>query len=802
MDNGSPALAAPQSHSVGTGPTAHDWLDRFAAAWRANRSLTAAGFAAEFAEELAAGFADEQLDQRLPAMLAYEEFRLREEAGEPVDSQVIVARFPNCGDDVRALIEVHRSLPAESDMLAALESSRPGASIARSPQVKREWPRPGQTLGGFKLLEELGGGAYARVYLAEEDALGRRRVVVKASIGGGTEANTLGKLSHPNVVPVHSVQVERHAGLTLICMPFLGRITLHDVLIRLRGGKFPPARGRALIDASARPTDEREPSIGAQGWLSKASYVDAVVHWGAQLAEALDYTNSKGILHRDLKPSNILIDGAGKPMLLDFNLSYDDERQTRGVGGTPGYAAPEIVATLVRDHFTRQPAPDLRSDIYSLGVVLYEMLSGELPFADRPTPDAAVGGPLARLSAADWLAWQRQGPPALAQRNPAVEPALAALIERCLAFDIERRPATAYEVAAALREMLRPMGRLKRWSWRHRVGVTAGLLSLCAVLAVGGYALATRPSYAERQLATARAAHQRGDYREEIRHLEQAAEHGFDRRDIEPLFGEAHLSFAQQALAAGDFALARDQATKALDAGRQTWQTYLCRARAQFHLQDFGLALKDVSDAENLRSAPVVHAARGDCFCGLNKWASAIGAYKRAHSAGFRSPGMMNNLAFALSQSGRREDAIGWLDRAIATDSRLAEAYYQRAAIKAAIAADRHIQIPLSAIRDVEAAIELSPVNGWICLSAAAIHAARFTQTGDGAAHQKALGRLLQALRVGLDPGAIPTNGPLADIVSQVRGSLEFSEALKLGSHATPSPRPTMLDSLTGIAFD
>lgn len=813
MDSRSPALAISDPPSVATRLTPDDWLDRFATAWRADRRLTAAEFAAEFAAELAAGFADQNIEQRLLAMLAYEEFRLRLEAGEPVDSQVIEAQFPKCRGDVRALIEVHRSLPGESELRAALESSELESRAAEPRAAKTAWPHPGQTLAGFKLLELLGGGAYARVYLAEEDALGRRRVVVKASAGGGKEADTLGKLSHPNIVPVYSVQVDRRAGLTLICMPFLGRITLHDVLTKLRGGRFPPCNGQALIEASAPPADEHLPANAGDRWLSKASYVDAVVHWGAQLAEALDYTNSKGILHRDLKPSNILVDGAGKPMLLDFNLSYDDQRQTRGVGGTPGYAAPEIVATLVGNGRDRQPVPDLRSDIYSLGVVLYELLSGELPFVDRLGDEESVGvqvrQPFAgghnvfvRQSAGDWLTRQRQGPRSLIERNPALEPALASLIERCLAFEMEQRPATAYEVAAALRGMLSPAGRMKRFGWRHRRGLVSGVLALCGALAAGGYLLATLPSYAEQQFSKGLEAARRGEYPEALTRFTRAADHGFDRGQIEPHLGEAHFRLAQQALAAGDYALARDQAKIALDAGRRTWQTYLCRARAQFHLRDYDLALRDVSSAEKLRAAPEMHAVRGDSFCALSKWDSAIAAYEQAQAAGFESAGLMNNLGYALARSGDRREAIDWLDRAIAADSCLAAAYYQRASINAAIAAEVGHDVPESAIRDIEAAIERDAGNCRTYLSAAGIFAWRSAKTGQSKYRAKASAYLLQALRFGLAPSAVPTGDPLGEVAREIRGSQAFAAAVEVGCRTTAAATLGIVDSLAGTVCE
>src|SRR5438093_5080749 len=92
------------------------------------------------------------------------------------------------------------------------------------------WPLPGEEFLGFRPTEELGRGAFSRVFLAEELALGNRSVVVKVSRLSGLEPRALGRLRHPHIVPVHSVGVDERTGLTLICMPFLGRATLCDLL--------------------------------------------------------------------------------------------------------------------------------------------------------------------------------------------------------------------------------------------------------------------------------------------------------------------------------------------------------------------------------------------------------------------------------------------------------------------------------------------------------------------------------------------------------------------------------------------
>src|SRR4029077_1131490 len=106
----------------------------------------------------------------------------------------------------------------------------------------------------FQLLEEIGRGAFSRVYLAREQSLGDRLVVVKATPLGPREAHTLGMLQHPQIVPVHSVQRDEQLGLTALCMPFLSRVSLFDVMDALFAAPPVPApiRASAMLAAVRR----------------------------------------------------------------------------------------------------------------------------------------------------------------------------------------------------------------------------------------------------------------------------------------------------------------------------------------------------------------------------------------------------------------------------------------------------------------------------------------------------------------------------------------------------------------------
>src|SRR5262249_15411493 len=211
---------------------------------------------------------------------------------------------------------------------------------------------------------------FARVFLATEPALGHRPVAVKISRRGGAEARTLGRLSHPNIVPVHSVVQDPVSGWTVVCMPYWGGVTLQQVL----AGTPPPARASAILDAACRAEDDDLPvpfreqpdRVFIQG-----SYVDGILHLVAQLADGLAFAHERGICHRDLKPSNVLVTPDGRPMLLDFNLSSDQELDREQFGGTLPYMSPEQLQALVPPTAGGAvPDVDARSDLFGLGVIL------------------------------------------------------------------------------------------------------------------------------------------------------------------------------------------------------------------------------------------------------------------------------------------------------------------------------------------------------------------------------------------------------------------------------------------------
>jgi serine/threonine protein kinase/Tfp pilus assembly protein PilF len=367
----------------------------------------------------------------------------------------------------------------------------------RLAQAVLAMPIVGSRFVGFRLLAELGRGGFARVYLAQQGDLANRPVVVKVAADVWGEAHTLAQLQHPNIVPVYSVHHED--PFQVVCMPYVGWTTFQDVLRTVQGSCNLPTTGSALLKAfkrtppvAAADADASETTIAAAAFahsLAGMSYVEAVVWLGARLVGGLVHAYERGIVHHDLKPANILLSDAGEPMLLDFNAAEDTKRQADGmiahVTGTLPYMAPE------RLEFIRSGTGtvDARSDLYALGVILFELLTGRYPFKYRHAPDGIIDERI--------IEDRLRSVPRLRPDNPAVSPALEAIVRRCLEPDPERRYASALELQEDLQRQhdhlpllhvpepsLKERGR--KWMRRHPRLLTAALAGALASVLLAG----------------------------------------------------------------------------------------------------------------------------------------------------------------------------------------------------------------------------------------------------------------------------------------------------------------------------
>ncbi|CRK52431.1 Protein kinase [Rhodococcus sp. RD6.2] len=319
----------------------------------------------------------------IPPELVYEEYRVRRLAGEDVHADDYVAEFPEQAERFVWLLE-HDPRSGE----AAPSALPDGADL-----------RVGERLDDFDLVAELGHGAFARVFLARQTAM-QRWVALKLSRNVGAEPQTLAQLDHPYIVRVYDQRVLEDRRLRALFMEYVPGGTLLDLVRLVRA--TPPERrsGQLVLDSIDRELSRKgvtgpgESSVRDE--LAALSWPETVAWIGLRLAEALEHARSQGILHRDVKPANVLLTAEGIPKLADFNVSSGDAVAVPGstgvVAGSLAYMSPEQLAVSAgaTSGAAADARIDTRSDIYSLGVMMWELLTGARPFPDDDTPAAAL----------------------------------------------------------------------------------------------------------------------------------------------------------------------------------------------------------------------------------------------------------------------------------------------------------------------------------------------------------------------------------------------------------------------------
>lgn len=434
---------------------------------------------------------------------AYEEYRRRQQPQNTDDLDQWLSRLHGSGEHARVFQELHRSDPKAASRLA---------------QAVINLPDEGVDFLGFRLLKELGQGAFARVYLAQQSGLANRYVALKVAADLAGESQTLAQMQHTNIMPIYSIH---HAPpFQAVCMPYFGSTTLAHVLKDIEGRPSLPESGKGLVSTlsackhstrkgtgnaksstAAAPADQLAselpeevlalPSGGDSTdtlrQLEGMTYVEAVLWIAARLADGLAHAHDRGILHLDLKPANILLTDEGQPMLLDFNLSKDVKRylspSAAYVGGTLPYMAPEHLEAFRGGNTT----VDERSDLFSFGVILYELLTGRSPYlVHRGQLESVLAG---------MIDDRRQPPPRIRGHNPAISPAVEAIIRRCMEPDPNHRYQAARELYEDLKRHLDSLPlkhtresslveRTKKWVRRHPFVTSTTTLITATILLV------------------------------------------------------------------------------------------------------------------------------------------------------------------------------------------------------------------------------------------------------------------------------------------------------------------------------
>jgi serine/threonine protein kinase/WD40 repeat protein len=472
---------------------------------------------------------------------AVEEYLAAIESGTRPDRRQFLARYPH---------EVASALAECLDGLELVQSA--GAELQPRPAGVRL-----KVLGDFRLIREVGRGGMGIVYEAEQLSL-RRRVALKVlSAAGGlderqlqrfrTEAQAAGSLNHPHIAPVYAVGCEH--GVHFYAMQFIDGPSLASVIAVRRGqaGLSPamPVGHYGLSSLSTcspgadgdpstvyKPLDRLDEAIGGppssfNGSPSLTTLPEGKDYWreaarlGIEAAEALDHAHEQGIVHRDIKPANLLLDGHGNLWVVDFGLARLPTdaglTMTGDLVGTLRYMSPEQA-------LAKRAVVDQRTDVYSLGATLYELLTLTPAFPGNDRQDV-----LRRIANED--------PPAPRRLNPSIPPELETIVLKALAKEPTERYVTAQELADDLHRFLedRPIlarrpsltQRGRRWARRHRplvlcVSGTTVALGIGLVIAALFFAFQQR-QFGEEQKRDAEKQKTLKELAEEARQQAQAA---------------------------------------------------------------------------------------------------------------------------------------------------------------------------------------------------------------------------------------------------------------------------------------
>jgi serine/threonine protein kinase/tetratricopeptide (TPR) repeat protein len=416
--------------------------------------------------------------------IVFEEFRLRNQFGMPLNAEHFSTNYG---------IDVSNWPRWQAD---GHDRREPGSAVGHRVTIAR-FPDVGEQFHDFELVGLLGQGAFGRVYLARQSDLANRFVALKVTEVNDGEPHALARLQHTNIVPIHSLR--RDGQLQSLCMPFLGLVTLRD-LVHLADNSDVKSLGKSLISTVAGKRAStvalnKTPRIEASeldsillmespskpSIIDRMNYQDMILWMMGRVADGLAYSHSRGIVHGDMKPGNILITDDGQPLILDFHLATQRKFSEHNslVGGTLPYMSARQLGALVGNEQV-----DESCDLFSVGVILFEAVTGSFPYPARSHDDSGIH---------QMIRDRQDSPPPVRKLNPTVSAGTASIIEHCIS------PSGGYESAEQLRSDIdrhlanlplkhapnrSASERLSKWTKRHpRVTSMSAMVMIGLLLA-------------------------------------------------------------------------------------------------------------------------------------------------------------------------------------------------------------------------------------------------------------------------------------------------------------------------------
>lgn len=406
----------------------------------------------------------DRTDARIVSLL--EEYLSDLEHGNARDPREFTESHPDIAEKLAECIQSLRVMHA-----AAPPKATPGFLAGLSSN---------SVLGDYRILREVGRGGMGVVYEAEQISLGGRRVALKVLPFTCTldpkqiqrfrhEAQAAALLNHPHIVPVFAVGSER--GVHYYAMQFIEGQCLWLTFKEFRRGTSDQATARQDT------TKQLNEASSTQKTPKRIAHYQEVARLGIQAAEALDYAHQMGVVHRDVKPANLLLDGRGDLWITDFGLAQTRDQAgltvTGDLVGTLRYMSPEQLVA-------RRALIDHRTDVYSLGVTLYELVTLQQAFLGTDRAEL-----LHQIAFAEPVSPRRL--------DPAIPVDLETVIQKAMAKNTEDRYSTAQELADDLKRFLddkpiaarRPtfLQHGRKWAKRHRPMVTSLVASMALLLA-------------------------------------------------------------------------------------------------------------------------------------------------------------------------------------------------------------------------------------------------------------------------------------------------------------------------------